>query len=80
VGEGRAAIVLQWAEQRVSEVLVRGLIQIGARVIAAEVKSKRGDRAGVVRDVRTRSACVQNGVPDIERSIAIINATAGNVG
>ena len=68
VGEGRAAVVLQGAEQRVDVDPVRdSIIRTGG--VAAEVVAERGGRAEVIivdRAAQT-AAHIQDGIPDLHR-------------
>ena len=66
MGESRAAVVLQWAEQRISVDLIARAVQIPAGIITAEIEAMRRHRAAVIEKGSTPGAAVQDGVADIQ--------------
>src|ERR1700720_4581149 len=79
MGESRAAVVLERAEHWIGVDLVAAAVQETAAIIATQVVAARGDRASIVKDVRARSASIQDGIPDIERGV-VRDAAAANAG
>src|ERR1041385_2816339 len=71
MGKGGAAVVLQRAKLRIGAVLVTGLVQVGTRIIAAQVVAVRSNCAGVIVDICARSSGVQNRVADRKRRAAV---------
>ena len=67
MGEGRAAVALQRAEQWIDVDLVAGRSQEAATAVVAQIVTMRGDRALEVGDVYPRNAGVQDGIPDLQR-------------
>src|SRR6266581_377498 len=70
MGEGGATVILQWPEQWIGVDLVARGREKSAAIIAAQVVTMRGDRAGVVEDILARSSSVQNRVSDRQRRAA----------
>src|ERR1700675_2111027 len=66
MGEGRAAVALERAEQRIRVDLVTDGSQKAAAVITAKVVAVRGDRASIIKDVHPQHAGFQDGIPDLE--------------
>ena len=62
--KGRAAVILQRPEQRIGINLIAGAVKKSASIIAAHVIPERVNRGGVIEDVFTRSARVQNGIAE----------------
>src|SRR5205823_11078533 len=84
VREGRAAVVLQRAEQWIGVYLVAGRRQEAAAAVAAQVVTVRGDGRPVsrfisVKDIFARSTGLQDGAADVHgRSvIGVVDAAAG---
>ena len=75
MSESGSSIVLKRPKQWISVELVSGTVQITATVIATYIVSMRSDAAPIVRDVGTRGASFQDGIPDLECP-ADRNATA----
>ena len=63
--KGWAAVILQGTKQRIGIDLIAWASQITAAIIAAEIVSKRGDRAAVIKDVFARCAGIQDCVGDL---------------
>ena len=75
VRKGWAAVILQRTEQRIGIDLIARAGQITAGIIAAEIVSKRGDRAAIIEDVFARCAGIQDSVfLTIQRRGVVIDA------
>ncbi len=68
--ECRTAIVLQWAQQRISVDLIARAVQIPAGIIAAEIVTMRRYRAAVIEKGSAPGAAVEDGIADIQRGSA----------
>ena len=66
MSKGRTAVVLQWAKHRIGVDLVTGRGQITAAIVAAQVVTMRGDRAGAIVDILARNTGIQNRIGDVE--------------
>jgi len=67
MGESRAAVVLQWAEQRISVDLIARAVQIPAGIITAEIVPVGSHRAAAVEKGSAPGAAVEDGIADIQR-------------
>ena len=80
VRKGWPAVILQRTKQRIGVDLIARASQITAAVIAAEVVSKRRDRAAVIEDVFAGHAGIQDCVGDLNDTAnsvhCVINASA----
>src|ERR1041384_3595141 len=76
MGEGRSAVVLQWAEQRVGVQDVGGLSQQAGGSIATEVVAERVYGALKAGDRAARSPGVQNSAADLHGWVAGIETLA----
>ena len=71
MGEGRAAVVLQRADQRRSVGLVAGRVQESAAGIAAEVVAIRGDRGEFIENVSAQRAGIEDGATNLQYRAAV---------
>src|SRR3984893_4107745 len=69
MSEGWPAVVLQRAKYWIGIDLLSRTRQITAAIITAQIVAVRGNGASVVSDVRARRACIQDGVPNLERPV-----------
>ena len=67
VGECRATVVLERAEQRLRIDLVSRAVQIPAGIITAEIEAMRRHRAAVIEKRSIRYAAVEDGITDTQR-------------
>ena len=65
MSECGSSIVLKWPKHRIGVDLIAGTVQETAAVIATDIVAMRSDAAPVVRDVGTRGASFQDGIPDL---------------
>ena len=78
VRKGWAAVILQRTKQRIGIDLIARAGQITAAIIAAEIVSKRGDRAAIIEDVFARCAGIQDSVSHDQRRGVIDAAPTGS--
>ena len=68
VRKGWAAVILQGTKQWIDVDLIPRAGQVAAGIIAAEIVSKRADRAAVVEDIFARCACIQDCIGDFNHA------------
>src|SRR5439155_7578221 len=74
MGEGRAAIVLERAEDRVGIDLVAGSSQETATVVTAKVVAVGSDRCSITNDICSRATGFKNSISNLDRAGGIDTA------